>query len=215
MEHGLAVVFAVFALSPNQISGLTGIRFDTAKEGDFDYVLAALLVTEDGKQFALRCYHRGPYPNRTELVGSERSQNPLRDLERFIGVLGIPRKHLLWQLAGLSGAFKQINLADMEPGFGRRLAVLSLLPRHIGDVTGLTFETMGKSGAGHGLAALVETKDGRQFLLRQGLQKEASNTTEIVGSLGSTNPVRDLGDFMDLLGLTKDYLLWSIADINN
>ncbi len=96
MEHGLARVLAVYALSPEQISQLTGIQFDTAREGDFDYVLAALLLTHGGRQFALRCYHRGPFPNRTELVGSERSRSPDEDVKEFLEALGIPRAHLLW-----------------------------------------------------------------------------------------------------------------------
>lgn len=96
MEHGLAKVFAVFALSPKEITQLTGIQFDTAREGDFDYVRAALLVTDSGQQFSLRCYFRGPLPNLTELVGSERSKDMQGDLKKFLEALEIPQEHLLW-----------------------------------------------------------------------------------------------------------------------
>lgn len=96
MEHGLARVFAVFTLSPKEITQLTGIQFDTAREGDFDYVRAALLVTDSDVQFSLRCYFRGPFPNLTELVGSERSKDMQGDFKIFLEALEIPQEHLLW-----------------------------------------------------------------------------------------------------------------------
>jgi hypothetical protein len=99
MEHGLAQTYAVFDLTPKQISDLTGIRFDTAREGDFDYVLGALLETPGGKQFSLRRYYHSPFQGRTELIGSESSQNRKLDLAEFLEALQIPDHFVLWKIA--------------------------------------------------------------------------------------------------------------------
>src|SRR5688500_1505489 len=86
MEFGLAKELAVLKLSPGQLSKLKAIRFEVIKD-DLDYAHAALLVTTDGQQFALRSYFRGPHPDKTELIGQERSPEPECDVRKFLDAL--------------------------------------------------------------------------------------------------------------------------------
>ena len=97
MEHGLAREFAVLDLSPKALSELRGIRFEITRD-DLDYVYAALLETHDNQQFALRSYPRGPHPERTELIGHERSRRPDLDARKFLAALDIPPESVLWQI---------------------------------------------------------------------------------------------------------------------
>jgi len=99
MEHGLAKMIGVIGLSPKRITDMTGVVFETAYEGDFGYVLAALMVTDSGKQFSLRQYYTSmrKYGDRTELIGSERSSDPAGDLAEFLCALGLGREYLAWQ----------------------------------------------------------------------------------------------------------------------
>jgi hypothetical protein len=78
---------------------MTGVVFETACEDGVGYVLAALLVTEKGKQFSLRQYYqvRSKYVDKTELIGPERSTNPADDIDEFMDALGIGHEFLVWR----------------------------------------------------------------------------------------------------------------------
>jgi hypothetical protein len=99
MEHGLAKTFGIISLSPKRIAEMTGVPFETAYEDGCGYVLAALMVSDKGKQISLRQYYQGrlAYPDRTELIGSERSRNPAGDTAEFLRFLGLGREFLAWQ----------------------------------------------------------------------------------------------------------------------
>ena len=96
MEMGLAKPLAAIDLPPERITELSGVQFELARD-DLDYLKGALLETDSGKQFALRCYIRGPFPMRTELVGSENSKDSRADADRFLELLKIPEEAVLWR----------------------------------------------------------------------------------------------------------------------
>jgi hypothetical protein len=97
MERGLAKELAVYALSPPEITELIGVKFEITQD-NLDYCKAALLATADGQQFALRSYFRGPRPDVTELIGSERSLQPEADLKKFLNALELPKESVLWSV---------------------------------------------------------------------------------------------------------------------
>ena len=98
MERGLAKEFALFRLSPDEVTRLTGIKFEITQD-NIDYCKGALLSTMDGHQFALRSYYRGPNPGVTELIGSERSKDPRADATKFLEALEIPSQFILATVA--------------------------------------------------------------------------------------------------------------------
>jgi len=50
------------------------------------------------QQFALRSYYAGPNPDRTELIGSEKSNDPEKDLDSFLRALDLPKKFIAWRI---------------------------------------------------------------------------------------------------------------------
>jgi hypothetical protein len=208
MEHGLARVLAVLALSPQRVSELTGIQFDTAYEEGLDYFRAALLVTPEGKQFSLRQHHRSPHQGRTELVGSERSPDPVADLMQFMEALQISTEHLAWCPSVLAGGFRQLPASEGKAWPWRLLAVLALLPRHITDATGIVFEAQDARGQEDLSALVICTERGMQSLLRH--RPPPLARIELLGPESSCDPKGDLEAFLAVTKISRVYLSWSI-----
>jgi hypothetical protein len=95
-KKGVAKPLAAIDLPPEGITRLSGVRFELARD-DLDYFKGAVLETDSGEQFGLRCYFRGPFPMRTELVGSEYSKDSPADADRFLELLKIPKDAVLWR----------------------------------------------------------------------------------------------------------------------
>ncbi len=98
MKHGLSKELAILKLSPAHITQVTGINFEIVRDA-LDDCRAALLVTEDGQQFALRSYFRGPHPDLTEVIGDEKSNNPPADAQKFLDTLGFRKELVAWVIS--------------------------------------------------------------------------------------------------------------------
>jgi hypothetical protein len=97
VRHGIARPLAVVDCFPNELANLKGIRFETARDS-VDYMYAAAIELEDGQQFGLRNYYRGPYPGRIEILGDEKSPNSVIDANTVLEVLALPKEKILWRL---------------------------------------------------------------------------------------------------------------------
>lgn len=98
MKKGLTKEFAVLKLSPEKLTQVLGIKFEMTRDA-LDYCHAALLLTPDGQQFALRSYFRGPHPGLTELIGDEKSNNPAHDAKKILDALGLGDQFVAWVIS--------------------------------------------------------------------------------------------------------------------
>lgn len=203
MERGLARTLAVIGLSPAKITDLAGIKFETANDG-FQYLHAALLVTNDGKQFALRQYYKSPNRDATELIGSENSYDLVADLQLFLTALGLKEAALIWSPSIMRHRFQQLPPGEEGNSEGTLLAVFSLLPRHISEATGIVFNSSDPKPSV--LRALIVTKNGTKFLLRSLSPSDAR--MELFSVPGHVDRGGAVEEFLEATEISRDHISW-------
>lgn len=104
-------------------------------------------------------------------------------------------------------AFTQLDEA-LRAGSLRTIAVLRYEPGDLAERYGLRF-TEAPSNLGESLAALVQTRPGRQFMLL-GHVDAPTPGTEVLASDQFSDPVGDLHEFLAAFDLNSDAVTWSL-----
>jgi hypothetical protein len=85
----------VIALGPEALAERYGLAFEA---DEHDGSTAALVQTDRGQQYMLLHHFESPDPG-TEVLASERSTEPERDLEDLLQALGIDAGLVTWKLS--------------------------------------------------------------------------------------------------------------------
>ena len=103
--------------------------------------------------------------------------------------------------------FTQLDEA-LRAGSLRPIAVLRYEPGDLAERYGLRF-TEAPSNLGDSLAALVQTRPGRQYMLLRHADAPTSGT-EVLASDQSSDPGGDLHEFLTAFDLSSDAVIWSL-----
>lgn len=205
MEFGLCRVLAVIGLSPQQLSQKTGLVFETAKEDGVGYVLAALAVTNEGKQFALRQYaaSKRTNPDKTELIGSENSLDPIADLRSFLNILKLRPNYLTWYPSLFEGRYSQEKVDIQSPPAGILIAKVILPETVIAELTGLVFQDFLNDSLKRRAAVI---RIGASTFLLNCKQTQLSSICE-VSSFNETDKAAALSSFLSATKIPSEHVI--------
>lgn len=105
----------VISLEPDMLADRYGLTFEA---DEHDGSTAAMLVSGHGQQYMLLRHFDAPEPG-TEVLASERSTQPERDLEELLDALDLRPDQVTWRLSREEALAAQRQLAE---GRARRSA---------------------------------------------------------------------------------------------
>lgn len=102
----------VISLEPDALAECYGLTF---QPDEHDGSTAALLVTGDGQEYMLLRHFDDPQPG-TEVLASDRSTEPERDLEGLLDALEIRPDHVTWRLSREDALAARRQLGEAQAG---------------------------------------------------------------------------------------------------